>query len=129
MMFRRCCVALSTVTLGLATAAQAQPDRPNLEGMWSDPPETIVDTFCLFFCTDAGIDHLNALLDDPKNDAHPTMELYAEATRYQRDEYLRPRLTAAALEQVDLDHAENPGYVRYRTEAAIYRGYAVSTYS
>ena len=74
------------------------------------PPETIVDTFCLFFCTDAGIDYLDALLDDPKNDARPTMELYAEATKYQRDEYLRPRLTAAALEHVNLDDADDPGY-------------------
>ena len=105
------CVVVSLGTLGLVAAGQAQPRRPELAGMWSDPPQTIIDTFCLFFCTDAGIDYLNALLDDPKNDERPTMELYAEATKHQRDEYLRPRLTAAALEQVDLDHADDPGFL------------------
>ena len=103
--------APAKATLELTTAAQAQTHQPTLAGMWSDPPETIVDTFCLFFCTDAGIDHLNALLDDPKNDDLPTMALYAAATKFQRDEYLWPRLTAAAREQVNFDQADDPGFL------------------
>ena len=49
----------------IPSLTEAQSPRPNLEGMWSDPPATPVDSFCSWACTDAGIDRLNALLDDP----------------------------------------------------------------
>jgi hypothetical protein len=39
--------------------------------MWSDPAPTALDQFCFFACTDAGLGRLNALLDDPSNDAQP----------------------------------------------------------
>ena len=55
----------------IPASSEAQSSRPNLEGMWSDPPATAVGAFCSFACTDAGIDRLNALLDDPANDARP----------------------------------------------------------
>jgi len=93
-----------------ATAA-AQPSRPNLEGMWSDPPSTAVGTFCFFACTDAGIERLNALLDDPANDARPFRELQAEAKKVEGD-YIRARLSAAALKTYPLDPAEDPGFLR-----------------
>jgi hypothetical protein len=32
---------------------------------------TILGRMCAFVCSDAGIDAMNALLDDPKNDAVP----------------------------------------------------------
>ena len=67
----------------IPTAIEGQSSHPNLEGMWSDPPSTIVGVFCAAWCTDAGIDHLNALLDDPANDARPFEQLQAEADKYQ----------------------------------------------
>jgi hypothetical protein len=79
--------------------------------MWSDPPTTAEGLFCFFACTDAGIARLNALLDDPKNDARPFQELQAEAKRYER-EYLRDRLTAAARERYPFDPADDPGFLR-----------------
>ena len=50
-------------------AAARVPSK--LEGMWSDPPPTAVGTFCFFSCTDAGIERLNALLDDPSQRQPP----------------------------------------------------------
>ena len=79
--------------------------------MWSDPPSTVLDTFCLFWCSDAGLTRLEALLDDPANDARPTVELYGVAALHQREQYVRPRLTPAALENVDLDPADDPSFL------------------
>jgi len=67
---------------------------------------------CTFFCTDTGIDRLNALLDDPANDARPFSQLQTEATKYETDRYIRPRLTAAALKTYPLDPADDPGLLR-----------------
>ena len=102
------------VLAGCSPAPQApvpEPAPSKLEGMWSDPPPTAVGTFCFFACTDAGIDHLNALLDDPANDSRPFPELRAAADKHQRENYLRPRLTAAALETYPLDPADDPGFL------------------
>jgi len=99
--------ALVVLTLG---CAQAGP-RPDFEGMWSDPPSTAVDQFCFLACTDMGITYLNALLDDPGNDNRPIRELNLQATDYQRDEYMRPRLTTAALATFPLDPADDPGFL------------------
>jgi hypothetical protein len=90
--------------------AQSSPSR--LEGMWSNPPATAVGALCAFFCTDAGIDRLNALFDDPANDARPFPQLQAEATNHQLVNYIRPRLTAAALKTYPLDPADDPGLLR-----------------
>lgn len=89
-----------------------KPAPSTLEGMWSDPPPTAVGTLCFFACTDAAIDRLNALLDDPANDARPYPELSAEAQKHQKDNYLRPRLTPAALKTYPLDPADDPGFLR-----------------
>lgn len=91
--------------------AEAAPVPSKLEGMWSDPPATAVGTFCFFSCTDAGIDRLNALLDDPANDKRPFPELREEAAKYQTDTYLRPRMTEAALKTYPLDPADDPGFL------------------
>jgi len=79
--------------------------------MWSDPPATAEGAFCFFACTDTGIARLNALLDDPANDARPFQELQAEAKRYER-ENLRDGLTPAALKRYPFDPADDPGFLR-----------------
>ena len=98
------------VLLFIPLPGQSQ-SRSKLEGMWSDPPASIVGSFCSFSCTDAGIDRLNALLDNPANDARPYEELAAEAKKYER-EYLRSRLTGTALRTFPLDPADDPGFLR-----------------
>jgi len=89
----------------------AQSPASRLEGMWSDPPTTPEGLFCFFACTDTGMARLNGLLDDPANDARPFQELQAEAKQYER-EYLRSRLTPAALKRYPLDPADDPGFLR-----------------
>jgi len=94
------------------SSADAQSSRPDLDGMWSDPPPTPVDQFCFITCTDVGIAHLNRLLDDPANDARPFRELMSEADRYQNEEYIRPLLTPDTAQAFPLDPAEDPGLLR-----------------
>src|SRR4029450_12222615 len=91
-------------------APAPKPMPSKLEGMWSDPPATAVGTLCFFACTDAAIDRLNALLDDPANDARPFPQLAAEAQKHERDNYFRPRLTEAELKTYPLDPADDPGF-------------------
>jgi len=79
--------------------------------MWSDPPFTALDTLCLFYCSDAGFDHMNSLLDDPSNDDRSYEELYMETMRYQVEHYIRPLMTPAALEQFPWDPARDPGFL------------------
>ena len=92
--------------------SQTQSPSRNFIGMWSDPPVTITGDFCASWCTDAGIERLDALLDDPKNDARPLAELRAEADNYQRENYIRPHLTDAALKTYPLDRADDPSFLR-----------------
>jgi hypothetical protein len=103
-------VLLAVVT----TCANAQTQLPvkKFEGMWSDPPATITANFCAGWCTDAGIDRLNALLDDPANDARPLAQLQAEANNYSRDKYVQSRLKEAALKNYPLDPADDPSFLR-----------------
>src|SRR5437870_11850468 len=89
----------------------AQSSRSKLDGMWSDPPSSVLGSFCADACTDAGIDRLNALLDDPANDSRPFDDLQADAKKVER-EYLRSRLTASALKTYPLDPADDPGFLR-----------------
>jgi hypothetical protein len=104
--------AVATLALlCLTTPARTQQSPPDLAGMWSDPPATIEDTFCLFFCTDAGLERLEQLLDDEANDARPIMDLYIEVGRFQLDQYLKPRLTPAATATLGLDPADDPGFL------------------
>jgi hypothetical protein len=105
-------ILLLVAVLWTPAAAEAQSADRGFEGMWSDPPLTIVGTFCAAWCTDAGIDFLNALLDDPANDARPFSELQARATSYQRDKYIVARLTADTLKSYPLDPADDPGFLR-----------------
>ena len=92
--------------------AGAQGARPDLSGMWSDPPPTPVDQFCFITCTDAGIVHLEALLDDPANDSRPFRQLSEETGRYQNETYIRPLLTPATAKTFPLDPADDPGLLR-----------------
>jgi hypothetical protein len=83
-----------------------------IEGMWSDPPATPEGAMCFFACTDEGVKRLNALMDDPKNDARPFPALQADAGKYEDQHYFKPRLTAAALKTYPLDPADDPGFLR-----------------
>ena len=94
--------------MSVTAAAQS---RPTFEGMWSDPPPTAEDLFCLAWCTDAGLERLAKLLDDPANDSRPYVQLALEASAYQLQQYIRPKLTAAALKAFPLDDATDPGFL------------------
>ncbi|MBI2185779.1 MAG: hypothetical protein HYU37_01505 [Acidobacteria bacterium] len=90
--------------------ARGQSPAARLEGMWSDPPVTPEGLFCFFACTDTGLARLNALLDNPANDARPFQELQTDAKRFER-EYLRDLLTPAARTRYPFDPAEDPGFL------------------
>lgn len=92
----------------VAVAAQSAP-RSKVEGMWSDPPVTLVARFCAAWCTDAGIERLNALLDNPANDSRPVAQLNGEAQAYQLNTYVKSRMTPAALASFPIDPADDPG--------------------
>ena len=115
-MNRMPCLASIVITqvllLCISTFAQAQSDYSSLEGMWSDPPHTIADSQCYVYCTDASLSRLEELLDDSANDDRPLSELTQAAGRYQREQYFRPRFTAAALENYPRDPADDPGFLR-----------------
>ncbi len=96
----------------IPVSVAAQSTHPNFDGMWSDPPSTAVGQFCFFNCSQAGIDYLNVLLDNPANDKRPYTELDTEAKTYEREKYIVPRLTAAALKTFPLDPADDPGFLR-----------------
>ena len=99
------------VVICACAGIQAQQDPPDFEGMWSDPPFTATDTFCTFYCSEPGLTYLNALLDDPENDDRSYQKLFVDAQAYQRDYYIRPRLTDAALEDFPWDPAMDPGFL------------------
>ena len=99
------------ILLVWSTSAQGQSLVQKFVGMWSDPPTTVTGDFCASWCTDAGIDRLNALLDDPANDARPLGQLRAEADKYSQDKYIRPRFTDAALNAYK-DPADDPSFLR-----------------
>ena len=99
--------AFPLITLAGSALAQAPPD---LTGMYSDP-QGLEDFFCFFWCSDPGIDYLNALLDDPANDERPVMALYTEAAAYQRDEYVKPHLTPEGAATLGVDPADDPAFL------------------
>lgn len=102
---------LAMLMLGSAQVG-AQASHPDVTGMWSDAPSTAEDVFCFIVCTDVGIAFLNTLLDDPANDSRPFEDLGRQASQYQIDQYIRPRLTGAALQTFPIDPAEDPGFLR-----------------
>ena len=104
-------VLVIALVICISPAIEAQKTRATLEGMWSDPPVTTVGTLCASICSDFGIGRLNALLDDPANDARPFQELQG-AVRRSEEEYIRARLTAAALEKYPVSPVDDPGFSR-----------------
>ena len=98
-------------SLSAVSPAVAQSPARGLEGMWSDPPVTIIGRMCAFVCSDAGIDAMNALLDDPKNDAVPFATLSARAGE-RHAEYVRSSLSALTLKSYPLDPADDPSFLR-----------------
>jgi hypothetical protein len=106
-------LVLTVVFLCWPIASAAQAAAPSqLEGMWSDPPVTIEARFCAAWCTDAGLERLNTLLDNPANDSKPVTQLSAEALAYQRDTYIKSRMTPAALASFPIDPADDPGLLK-----------------
>lgn len=105
-------LGLSACSAPAPPAAGPQPVAPDLAGMYSDPPNTALDMFCFFACTDVGLRRLAALLDDPANDARPYSELSADAAQHQLDDYFRPHLTEAAVAAPLPDPLQDPGYLR-----------------
>ena len=111
-MLRSACALALSGLLAMSVCALAQSGPHSLEGMWSDPPATPQDFVCFGFCTQWGIDYLEALLDDPKNDDRTFDELWAEVQAHESTEYFRPRLSEAALETFPLDHLkDDEGYL------------------
>jgi hypothetical protein len=104
-------VLVIALLIGITPAMEAQKTRAALEGMWSDPPSSSLGFLCASICSDVGINRLNALLDDPANDARPFQELQAAARRTE-SEYIRARLTPAALEKYPVNPVEDPGFSR-----------------
>lgn len=78
--------------------------------MYSDP-DGLEDFFCTFWCTDAGLEHLYELLDDPANDERPVMALYTDAALHQRDTYIRTRLTPEGAATLGRDPADDRGFL------------------
>lgn len=99
------------ILMGTPSGGLAQSPLQTLEGMWSNPPTTIVGSSCAFYCTDVLLDRVNALLDDPANDARPLRELTADATARQRA-FIEGLLTPAAKATYPLDPADDPGLLR-----------------
>ena len=104
-------VGLAALSVSVATPAWAQSVARGFEGMWSDPPATIMGRMCAFVCSDAGIDAMNALLDDPANDAVPFATLSRRAGE-RHGEYLRSRLSELTLKTFPLDPADDPSFLR-----------------
>ena len=102
------------LSIGVAALAQAQQDPPDFSGIWSDPLPTPENLLCFMGCTDAGIEYLNALLDDPNNDDRPFSELNGEAAGFQVNEHTRSFLTTSALEGYPVPLAEDPGLTECR---------------
>jgi hypothetical protein len=105
------CLLVLFYSIGIAPITEGQKATSKLEGMWSDPPSTTLGTFCSFMCSEAGIARLNALLDDPKNDARPFRQLQAEAKEAER-EYIHARFMNVALETYPIDPVKDPGFAR-----------------
>ena len=100
------------LALLIANSVSGQSRPGPLDGMWSDPSADPVDDYCSGVCTQAGIDRLNALLDDPANDARPYRELVAEANAAQND-YVLPLFTPLAFEH-RISPLEDPGFTECR---------------
>ena len=102
---------VSTIILALGCAhPRAQDARPDLAGMWSDPPPTAEGLFCYGRCTDAGLRYLKALLDDPANDERGYRELWTEAHSHQRLHVLR-HLTLVGFEKFSRDLVDDPAFL------------------
>jgi hypothetical protein len=107
------CILMIGCSQGGEQSPRADPaPRPDLSGMWSDPPASAVDQFCFMTCTEAGITYLNALLDDPANDRRPYNDLSRDATSHQSETYIRPALAPEVANAFPLDPADDPGFLR-----------------
>jgi hypothetical protein len=90
-------------------SAQAQ-QRRWIEGMWSDPPATMMGELCGGACSDIAIASLNALVDNPKNDARPIADLVREASAAQQA-MIRSRLLPDVAKNFPPDPADDPSFL------------------
>ena len=104
-------VWLAAFVVAGSTPAWAQSAARGLEGMWSDPPVTIIGRLCGFACSDAGITAMNALLDDPANDNVPYNVLTRRVAE-RHVEYLRSTLSELSLKTFPLDPADDPSFLK-----------------
>ena len=86
---------LLLLIVALAPPSLAQEKRW-IEGMWSDPPVTMIGSLCAGHCSDVALNALNELLDDPKNDSRPVQQLLQTAAR-RHDAYVRAHLLPELL--------------------------------
>ena len=109
--FQRVALLAALAVVASAAPASAQSAARGLEGMWSDPPVTIMGRMCAFACSDAGIDAMHALLDDPANDAVPFATLQRRALE-RHTAYVRSTLSELTLRTFPLDPADDPSFLR-----------------
>lgn len=103
-------LAIIALVATASSVVRAQSGLQSLDGMWSDPPLDPISEICAAACTQAAIDRLNALLDDPANDDRSVAELIAEARRAEV-EYLQSRFSPEALEDRLPSPLLDPGYL------------------
>ena len=101
----------SIVLLLLTTGPAAQGQSQKLFGMWSDN-NSLLGLFCFGSCTDAGIERLNKLLDDPANDARSFEDITAEAQNFERETYIKPKLIGDARKKFPMNPLEDPSYLQ-----------------
>lgn len=106
-------VISTSIALLIAVTAElaAQTTRVDLTGMWSDPPATLEDSSCFFYCSDVKIERLYELLDDPANDERPMGELIADAGKQELTTLIEPALSSASLASYPIDPADDPGFL------------------
>jgi hypothetical protein len=105
----RALAASFALILWLSPLAKAQNKRW-IEGMWSDPPASMLGALCAGNCSDTAITTLNGLVDDPKNDSRPFDELLQTALAAHQA-YIRGRLLPEAAKDYPPDPADDPSFL------------------
>jgi hypothetical protein len=108
-MVNRTSIVVPLLMLALVRPSVAQEKRW-IEGMWSDPPISMVGSLCAAHCSDVSLNALNQLLDDPKNDTRPVQQLL-QAAAARHDAYIRAHLTPEVLKTYPPDPADDPSFL------------------
>jgi len=100
---------LLLLIVALARPSLAQGKRW-IEGMWSDPPVSMIGSLCAGHCSDVALNALNELLDDPRNDSRPVQQLLQTAAA-RHDAYVRAHLVPELLKTYPPDPADDPSFL------------------